>query len=68
MIIVVNKLDLTAEQAAARVNLLLPDLIGEQRRLAAAGEAAAQRHSEAYFNRSLLRQQRLSKQNARKQS
>ena len=51
LVVVVDELHLPAEQAALGVLVLGPDLHGEQRRLAAAGERARLRHAEADLDR-----------------
>ena len=51
LVIVVNELDRTPEQAALGVDLLFPDLHAEQRLLAVGGERTGQRHAEADLDR-----------------
>jgi hypothetical protein len=55
LVIVIDKLHFSAEQAAFGIHLFGPNLIGQERRLAAAGEAAAQRHAKSDFDRRLAR-------------
>src|SRR5262249_16012875 len=53
LVVIVDELDRAAEQPAARVDLLGPDLLGQQVRLAGRGEAAGERHAEADLDRLL---------------
>ena len=52
LIVVIDEFNLAPEQASFRVHLVGPNLIGKQRRLAAARKAAAKRHTETYLDRS----------------
>jgi len=51
LVVVVDELHRSAEQAAPLVHVVLPDLHGQQRRLAVGGESAGQRHAEADLDR-----------------
>ena len=51
LIVVIDQLDLAAEQPAGRVDVLLPDLHRDQGRLAGAGEPAGERHREPDLDR-----------------
>jgi len=51
LVVVVDELDGTAQQPALGVDVLLPDLLGEQRRLSVGGEAAGHRHAETDLDR-----------------
>jgi hypothetical protein len=58
LVIVDDQLDLAAEQAALLVDVVAPDLDADQRRLAAGGQTAGQRHAHADLDGSLLRHRR----------
>jgi hypothetical protein len=49
LVVVVDQLHLAAQQPTLGVHVVGPNLIGDQRCLAAGGKAAAQRHAEADF-------------------
>ena len=51
LVVVIDELDLAAEQAALGVDFLRPDLGAEQRLLAVGGKRAGQRHAEADLDR-----------------
>ena len=51
LVVVIDELDRPAEQAALGIDVITPDLEGEQRALAAAGEAARRRHREPDLDR-----------------
>ena len=51
LVVVMDKLDLTAKQTALGVDFFLPDLGAEQRLLAVGRERAGQRHAETDLDR-----------------
>ena len=62
LVVVVDELDRPAEQPALGIDVLLPDLLGEQRGLAVGREPAGQRHAVADLDR--LAGRRLRRQRA----
>jgi hypothetical protein len=51
LVVVIDELNWTSEQAAARVDILLPYFQGDQHHLPARGQGAGQRHAEPDLNR-----------------
>ena len=51
LVVIIDELDLTAEQAAFGVDLFFPDIRAEQRLLAVRRQRAGERHAEADLDR-----------------